>query len=135
MRGQRLAEPGQQLRHPGLGPVLEGDGHGLVDDERIGTGHGVEVPSHGNPVIDLVLAGVAVTAPDQQRLGQGSRGQLAQVGRLLTFPPVGELRGQELRRVGIRRHLEHGLISPQAPAQLQRRRDQPPHVRLSQFLH
>jgi hypothetical protein len=53
-------------------------------------------------------------------------------GCLLAFAPVGELHAPKLRRVGIRGQLEHGLIGPRAPAQLERRGDQPLHVWLGQ---
>jgi hypothetical protein len=41
--------------------------------KRVGARHGPEVPSHRHPLLHRLLAGVAVTAPDQQRLGRGSR--------------------------------------------------------------
>jgi hypothetical protein len=75
---------------------------------------------------------VAVTAPDQQRLGRRGRPHPAQIAGLLAFAPVGELHAERLGRVGLRGDVKDSLVRPQAPAQLQRCGDQPAHVGLSQ---
>jgi len=68
-----------------------------------------------------------------QQLLAGCLGQHpAQVPRLLPLAPVGELHRAELGRVVARRGLDDHVVSPQCPAQFQRRRHQRAHVRLGE---
>jgi hypothetical protein len=77
-----------------------------------------------------MFAGVAVSAPDKKRVFGSGGQELAEIPGLLAFPPAGELRAEEFGLVFAR--ADDSLVGPQAPAQLQRRRDEPAHVRLSQ---
>src|SRR5215510_7209701 len=127
--GQGAGERSKQLADPGLDAVLEFHGHDLVDDERVDAGQAGEMAPHRNPVLALLLRGVVVAAPDQHRFA-GSLGQHpAQVLRLLALAPVGELHGGELGRVAVRPDVDDGLVGPQRPAQVQRRRHERAHVR------